>query len=78
MVTDKSMRIKGVDEIKEVDIGSYEVSILKASHVDNLNEWLEKNDFIKIPPLVVRLSTTILNMNGPLQWQSSKEKKESL
>ncbi|TAN41342.1 MAG: DUF2330 domain-containing protein [Nitrospirae bacterium] len=43
-------RIEKVDVRKHVDVGSYEVSILKASRVDDLNEWLKNNAFAILPP----------------------------
>jgi hypothetical protein len=34
---------------KTVNVGSYEISILKASKLADLNSWLSENDFISLP-----------------------------
>jgi general secretion pathway protein G len=51
----KTARIEGVDVKKHIDVGSYEVSVLKAARADDLNTWLEKNDFAEIPPPVASI-----------------------
>ncbi|MBI5632551.1 MAG: DUF2330 domain-containing protein [Nitrospirae bacterium] len=43
------VRIGGVDVKKQVDIGNYEVAVLNAAGADNLNAWLDANQFIRIP-----------------------------
>lgn len=46
----EAARSPGVDMTKHVEIGSYEVSVLRASRADELNRWLGNNDFATIPP----------------------------
>lgn len=59
----KAIPVQGVEIRKHLDIGSYEVIVIKAASTGDINNWLDKNEFAQIPPAGISIVNDYIKQN---------------